>query len=101
MLCRSTVRGVGISIGKRTGVSRVVVELALLHPLEAKSVPAQRRVRHELRLEFTDCDRRLRAEKMRNVTQPKSNARCAPCGKQHFREIATLDWVGHFTNLTY
>ncbi len=24
-----------------------------------------------------------------------------PCGKQHFREIATPDWVGQFTNLTY
>jgi len=24
-----------------------------------------------------------------------------PCGKQHFREIATPDWVGHFTNETY
>jgi len=22
-----------------------------------------------------------------------------PCGKQHFREIATPDWVGHFTNM--
>jgi hypothetical protein len=62
---------VGIGIGKRTGVSRVVVELALLHPLEAKSVPAQRRVRHELRLEFTDCDRRLRRKDV-NATEPKS-----------------------------
>jgi len=24
-----------------------------------------------------------------------------PCGKQHFREIATSDWVGDFTNRTY
>jgi hypothetical protein len=24
-----------------------------------------------------------------------------PCGKQHFREIATPDGVGQFTNLTY
>ena len=24
-----------------------------------------------------------------------------PCGKQHFREIATPDWVGRFTNLAY
>ncbi len=61
-------RCVGISISKRTGVSRVVVELALLHPLEAKSVPAQRSVRHELRLEFTDCDRHLR----------RKDAKCDP-----------------------
>ena len=25
----------------------------------------------------------------------------APCGKQHFREIATPDWVGQFTYLTH
>ncbi len=24
-----------------------------------------------------------------------------PCGKQHFREIATPDWVSQFTNLAY
>ncbi len=24
-----------------------------------------------------------------------------PCGKQHLREIATPDWVGQFTNITY
>ena len=24
-----------------------------------------------------------------------------PCGKQHFREIATPDWAGQITNLTY
>jgi len=24
-----------------------------------------------------------------------------PCGKQHFREIATPDWVGQFTYLTH
>ena len=46
---------------RRTRVGRVVVELALLHPLEAKRVPAQRRVRHELRLELADGERHLLA----------------------------------------
>ena len=32
---------------------------------------------------------------------PVHMVRCDPCGKQHFREIATPDWVCHFTNLTY
>ena len=36
-----------------------MVELASLHPLEAEGVPAQRRVRHELRLELADGDRHL------------------------------------------
>ena len=44
---------------RRTRVGRVVVELALLHPLEAKRVPAQRRVRHELRLELAVRERHL------------------------------------------
>ena len=38
-----------------------MVELALLHPLEAKRVPAQRRVRHELRLEIAVGERHLPA----------------------------------------
>ena len=46
---------------RRTRVGRVVVELALLHPLEAKRVPAQRRVRHELRLELAVGERHLPA----------------------------------------
>jgi hypothetical protein len=49
----------GCQYRRRTRVRRVVVELASLHPLEAKGVPAQRRVRHELRLELADGDRRL------------------------------------------
>ena len=57
---RATVRGAGID-GRRTRVGRVVVELALLHPLEAKRVPAQRRVRHELRLELAVGERHLPA----------------------------------------
>ncbi len=36
-----------------------MVELASLHSPEAKGVPAQRRVRHELRLELADGDRHL------------------------------------------
>ena len=36
-----------------------MVELALLHSLEAKSVPAKRRVRNELRFELADGDGHL------------------------------------------
>ncbi len=36
-----------------------MIELASLHPLKAKGVPAQRRVRHELRLELAHGDRHL------------------------------------------
>ena len=57
---RATVRGAGID-WRRTRVGRVVVELALLHSLEAKRVPAQRRVRHELRLELAVGERHLPA----------------------------------------
>ncbi len=52
---------VSISDRQRTRVGRVVVELALLHPLEAKRVPAKRRVRHELRLELANGERHLPA----------------------------------------
>jgi hypothetical protein len=44
---------------RRTRVGRVVVELALLHPLEAKGLSAQCRVRQEFRLELADGDRHL------------------------------------------
>ena len=49
----------GYQYRRRTRVRRVVVEFASLHPLEAEGVPAQRCVRHELRLELADGDRHL------------------------------------------
>ncbi len=54
----------------------MVVELAFLHPLEAKRVPAQSRVRHKLRLELAVNDRRLpAAETVRAAAPPKSSCR--------------------------
>ena len=57
--------------GQRTRVRRVVVELASLHPLEAEGVPAQRRVRHELRLELADGDRHLPTAETAAIDQPR------------------------------
>ena len=48
-----------------------MVELASLHPLEAKGVPAQRRVRHELRLELADGDRHLPTAETAALDQPR------------------------------
>ena len=48
-----------------------MVELALLHALEAKGVPAQRRVRHELRLELADGDRHLPTAEAAAIDQPR------------------------------
>ena len=48
-----------------------MVELASLHPLEAKGVPAQRRVRHELRLELADGDRHLPTAETAAIDQPR------------------------------
>ncbi len=53
---------------RRTRIRRVVVELALLHPLEAEGVPAQRCVGHELRLELAVRERHL----------SRDNAKCDP-----------------------
>ena len=48
-----------------------MVELASLHPLEAEGVPAQRRVRHELRLELADGDRHLPTAETAAIDQPR------------------------------
>ena len=57
-----------------------MVELASLHPLEAEGVPAQRRVRHELRLELADGDRRLPTAETAAIDQPRlQESRAAIC----------------------
>ncbi len=61
----------GCQYRRRTRVRRVVVELASLHPLEAEGVPAQRRVRHELRLELADGDRHLPTTETAAIDQPR------------------------------
>jgi hypothetical protein len=61
----------GCQYRQRTRVRRVVVELASLHPLEAEGVPAQRRVRHELRLELADGDRHLPTAETAAIDQPR------------------------------
>ena len=66
-----TVRGAGVQYRRRTRVRRVVVELASLHPLEAEGVPAQRRVRHELRLELADGDRHLPTAETAAIDRPR------------------------------
>ena len=48
-----------------------MVELASLHPLEAEGVPAQRRVRHKLRLELADGDRHLPTAETAALDQPR------------------------------
>ncbi len=59
-----------------------MVELASFHPLEAEGVPAQRRVRHELRLELADGDRHLPTAETAAIGQPRLKALAAICSFQ-------------------